>query len=530
MQVKTLSRKLPLSLTPFQIYGVLADKGSLSHTALLETAEAGTHNHQRSVVMLSAALKVRALSNTVTLSALNENGQEILKVIKDSKKVQEQYEISEQSQSVELKLAHHQSNEDEQVRLFEQTSVSVLQYLRDLLRSEDEIDNETSMLIGAFSYELVEQYESLPEVSKSEDDYCFYVADQLVIQNRDSQSAKIVVKGFADNAENTVRLGVQLDSIYQVLINTASSESLAFDETNKSSELSLNISDKEYYSYVEKAKERIIAGDIFQVVLARTFNISCANPYKAYGELRLSNPSPYMYFINFGEKQLFGASPESALKVTDKREVYLYPIAGTRKRAVDKFTGNINHDQDSRIEFELVEDPKENAEHMMLVDLARNDLAKIVKPASREITQLKKIVKYSHVQHMVSEIKGVLMPEIDSLIAYRACANMGTLTGAPKIKAMEIIRQQEREGRGYYGGAVCILNANDEFDSAIIIRSAVASEGIARITAGAGIVHDSEPHLEALETFNKAKAVIDACRRSQSGLTPDHSSESELLS
>jgi anthranilate synthase component 1 len=233
-----------------------------------------------------------------------------------------------------------------------------------------------------------------------------------------------------------------------------------------------------------------------------------------------------MYFINFGDKQLFGASPESALKVNTQREVYLYPIAGTRKRAIDSSTGSINHDLDSRIEFELVEDEKENAEHMMLVDLARNDLAKVVKPGTREITQLKRIVKYSHVQHMVSEIKGVLEPEVDSLIAYRACANMGTLTGAPKIKAMEIIREQEKEGRGYYGGAVCILNANDEFDSAIIIRSAVVSNGIAKITAGAGIVYDSEPQLEALETVNKAKAVIDACRH----LPSQYPNQSELLS
>lgn len=530
MQVKTLSRKLPLSLTPFQIYGLLADKGTVSHTALLETAEAGTHNHQRSVIMVSAALQIRALGNTVRLHSLNQNGQEILNVIKNSKELQEEYDVADKGQSVELTLMQQSSAEDEHTRLFEQTSVSILQYLRDLLKSSDDVDNETSMLIGAFSYELVEQYEALPEVSKSEDDYCFYVADQLVIQNQDSQSAKVVVKGFSDNADNTVRLGGQLDSIYQVLINTEASELLRFDDTSANSELSLNISDKEYYSYVEKAKERIVAGDIFQVVLARTFSISCDKPYKAYGKLRSSNPSPYMYFLNFGERQLFGASPESALKVTNKREVYLYPIAGTRKRSVDKLTGEINHDQDSRIEFELVEDPKENAEHMMLVDLARNDLAKIVKPASREITQLKKIVKYSHVQHMVSEIKGILLPEIDSLIAYRACANMGTLTGAPKIKAMEIIRHQEREGRGFYGGAVCMLNANDEFDSAIIIRSAVVSDGKARITAGAGIVHDSEPHLEALETLNKAKAVIDACRPSLAGFSANDLSQSELLS
>lgn len=512
MQVKTLSRKLPLSLNPFQIYGVLADKGQVSHTALLETAEAGTHEHQRSVMMVSAALQIKATGNKVTLSALNLNGQELLKSIESSDYLRKYFEMDSSEHSIELERREVEFVSDESQRLSQPTTVSILQYLRDLLKAEGSVDNETSMLIGAFSYELVEQYEDLPEIAKNQEDYCFYVADQLIVQHKESQSAKIVVKGFGDNADNTVRLGVELENIYETLVSQNSSELLSFDQVDENSTLSLSIPDNDYYQLVEKAKERIVKGDIFQVVLARTFNVSCSNAYKAYGKLRLTNPSPYMYFINFGDKELFGASPESALKVTKQREVYLYPIAGTRKRAIDPVTGSINHDLDSRVEFELIEDEKESAEHMMLVDLARNDLAKVVTPGSREVIQLKRIVKYSHVQHMVSEIKGVLRPDIDSLIAYRACANMGTLTGAPKIKAMEIIRENETSGRGYYGGAVCVLNANDEFDSAIIIRSAVVEEGVAKITAGAGIVHDSEPQLEALETVNKAKAVIDACR------------------
>lgn len=511
MQVKTLTRKLPLSLNPFQVYGVLADKGQVKHTALLETAEAGTHEHQRSVVMVSAALQIKALDNVVTLTALNPNGQELLKSIKSLEFLSQNFALNDKGQELELILDKNQSASNEAQRLSEATTVTVLQYLRDLLEANT-AENETSMLIGAFSYEVVEQYEKLPSIRKSQEDYCFYVADQLVIQHRESQSAKVVVKGFGNNAENTVRLGVELENIYEVLVSQQSNELLSFDEQQENSSIALNISDNEYYEFVDRAKERIVKGDIFQVVLARTFNVSCSNAYKAYGKLRLTNPSPYMYFLNFGDKELFGASPESALKVNKKREVYLYPIAGTRKRAIDELTGEINHDHDSRVEFELIEDKKESAEHMMLVDLARNDLAKVVVPGSREVIQLKRIVKYSHVQHMVSEIKGVLRPEIDSLVAYRACANMGTLTGAPKIKAMEIIREQESEGRGYYGGAVCVLNANDEFDSAIIIRSAVVSDGVAKISAGAGIVHDSEPNLEALETVNKAKAVIDACR------------------
>lgn len=512
MQVNTLSRKLPLSLNPYQAYGALTDNGDTENTALLETADAGTHNHQKSVIMLSAALKVVALDKSVELISLNSNGNALIQTLKSNHVLSDNFEVTASEHKMSLTLLAQPESSDESVRLTAITSVTVLQVIRDLLKANSESDNETSLLIGAFSYELVEQYEKLPSIDKTQEDYCFYVADQLIIQQRDSQSAKIVVKGFAENADNTVRLGVELDKIYQTLTNISSIKPLVFKTVEASSEFSVNISDSDYYRFVDTAKERIIEGDIFQVVLARTFSITCNNAYQAYGKLRISNPSPYMYYINFGDKELFGASPESALKVNRKREVFLYPIAGTRKRALDPTTGQVDREQDARVEFELIADDKEGAEHMMLVDLARNDLAKVVKAGSREITQLKHIVKYSHVQHMVSEVKGILQPSIDSLVAYRACANMGTLTGAPKIKAMQIIREQEASGRGYYGGAVCTLNANDEFDSAIIIRSAVVEEGIAKISAGAGVVHDSEPHLEALETLNKAKAVIDACR------------------
>ncbi|GAA0197541.1 anthranilate synthase component 1 [Kangiella japonica] len=515
MQVKTLSRKLPLSLNPYQAYGALTNNGNTEHTALLETAEAGTNNHQKSVIMLSAALKLTALDKSVELISLNSNGNALIGTLKSNNVLNDNFELTSSEGRLSLNLLPQLDSNDESVRLTEPTSVTVLQVIRDVLKTNNEPDNETSLLIGAFSYEVVEQYEKLPNIDKSQEDYCFYVADQLIIQQRDSQSAKIVVKGFAENADSTVRLGVELDRIYQTLTNTSSIKPLVFKSSNVNPELSVSVSDTDYYQLVETAKERIIEGDIFQVVLARTFSITCNNAYQAYGNLRTSNPSPYMYYINFGGKELFGASPESALKVNRKREVFLYPIAGTRKRMLDPVTGNVDHEQDARVEFELIADEKEGAEHMMLVDLARNDLAKVVNPGSREITQLKRIVKYSHVQHMVSEVKGILQPSIDSLVAYRACANMGTLTGAPKIKAMEIIREQETSGRGYYGGAVCTLNANDEFDSAIIIRSAVVEDGIAKISAGAGVVHDSEPQLEALETLNKAKAVIDACRANE---------------
>lgn len=528
MRVSTLTKKLPLSLLPCEVFGLLCDEGKTPHTGLLETAEPGTHQSKRSITMVSAAAVVEGIDGVVTIKSLNDNGKLFIKELAQLDVELEGFtrQDSEHSISYRLDKANQQAVLNESQRLVEPAICDVLTYITEQLDTENHSDNKSSCLIGAKSFDLIDQYEALPTVNKTTPDFKFYLADQLVIQEEDSHSAKIVVKGFGDNADNTIRVGVAIDRIESKLMTSLKSPSLSpvsapvsdvlFDSNN----FTVDISDQQFEAKVETIKQHIVAGDAFQVVLSRTFTTQCHDAFQAYQVLRKTNPGPYMYFINFGDSQLFGSSPESALKIFEGNKVSLYPIAGTRKRALSN-QGTINAEQDSKTEFELINDVKEGAEHMMLVDLARNDLAKIVKPATRRVTQLKSIVKYSNVMHMVSEAVGELRDSIRPMHAYRACANMGTLTGAPKFKAVEIIRNLEQKARGYYGGAVCIYNANQEFDSAIIIRSAVVSEGIASVSAGAGIVYDSVPKLEANETFHKAKAVLNACVLAEHNIRSD---------
>lgn len=280
----------------------------------------------------------------------------------------------------------------------------------------------------------------------------------------------------------------------------------------KDLEPQISINDREFCNVVDKLKTHIINGDIFQIVPSRSFFLPCQNSLEVYKELKRTNPSPYMFYMQDEDFILFGASPESALKYeTETNQVEIYPIAGTRRRGENP-DGSINHDLDSRIELELRLDTKENAEHMMLVDLARNDIARISKTGTRFLADLLKVDRYSHVMHLVSRVVGQLADDLDALHAYQACMNMGTLTGAPKIKAMQLISKVEQQTRGSYGGAVGYLNGYGDLDSCIVIRSAYVENGIAEIQAGAGVVLDSIPIAEADETITKAQAVISAIK------------------
>ncbi len=503
MQVKTLVKKLSLSLSPLEAYKRLSDNGRKPNTVLLETAEAVSHKHQKSIIGISSAVEVKAKDSKVIINALNNNGRAFIASF-DSSELNG-FEITSSEDSIELRLRQERSSYDEEKRLSQISTLFVLKEIKRQIKCNS-AEDETSYLLGAFSYDLVDQFEALKEIEKPEDDFVFYLADQLLIQTRDNNSAQIIIKGFGQNACNEIHLGLEMENV-QTLINSP----MAYQYKQiESSNVNVDVSDEKFMQQVKDAKEHIIKGDVFQVVLSRNYSIDCPEPLLAYENLRSSNPSPYMYFLNFADKQLFGASPESCLKLNSDKQISLYPIAGTRKRPI--IDNRINHARDALIEFELLDDAKESAEHMMLVDLARNDIARVAKNGTRKITQLKKIVKYSHVMHMVSEIKGTLKDTLDPLDAYRACANMGTLTGTPKIKAANIIRDFEQHGRGFYGGAVTAFNANDEFDSAIVIRSAVIKESVATITAGAGIVYESNPSAEAKETDNKAAAVISACQ------------------
>src|SRR6185503_19770916 len=254
---------------------------------------------------------------------------------------------------------------------------------------------------------------------------------------------------------------------------------------------------------VERAKEYIYAGDIFQVVPSHRWSgPSPVEAFSIYRGLRVVNPSPYMYFLEFDDFAIAGASPEPMLKVSGGH-AEVRPIAGTRPRAASP-------EEDLRVAGELLADEKERAEHVMLVDLGRNDLGRVCEFGTVEVESLMTIETYSHVMHIVSSVSGTLKPGCGAMDALRACLPAGTLSGAPKIRAMEIIDELEPVKRGFYGGAIGYLSYNGDLDTCIHIRTVVIKDGLAHVQAGAGTVADAKPEYEFAESEAKAKAVLRA--------------------
>jgi len=281
-------------------------------------------------------------------------------------------------------------------------------------------------------------------------------------------------------------------------------------------------SKKDFLAAVQRTREYIAAGDIFQAVLSQRLDLSTGmDTFQVYRSLRTVNPSPYMYFLRFTPDgplgstkrspadaiELAGSSPELLVRVHDRKVEYR-PIAGTRPRGSSE-------EEDQRLEHEMMHDEKERAEHVMLVDLGRNDVGRVSEFGSVKVDRLMYVERYSHVMHIVSTIEGKLRSDLTALDALRACFPAGTLSGAPKVRAMEIIEELEPSRRGTYGGAVLYADFSGNLDSCIAIRSLLTTKGKAYVQAGAGIVADSVPELEHQESLNKAQAVIRAIERSR---------------
>jgi anthranilate synthase component 1 len=264
-----------------------------------------------------------------------------------------------------------------------------------------------------------------------------------------------------------------------------------------------NMNRETYDEIVEKGKEYIVEGDIIQVVLSQRFQRrTTSHPFDIYRALRTVNPSPYMYYLDFGEFQVVGASPEMLVRVEDGKIDY-HPIAGTRRRGKTP-------EEDEALEQELLKDEKERAEHVMLLDLGRNDVGRVSKPGTVEVPQMLEIERYSHVMHLVSHVTGRLREDLTPFDVLRACFPAGTVSGAPKVRAMEIIAELERDRRGTYAGCVGYFDLAGNMDTAIAIRTMVVKDGVCHIQAGGGIVYDSQPHFEFGETENKAGALLRA--------------------
>lgn len=365
--------------------------------------------------------------------------------------------------------------------------------------------------VGYASYDVVSEVETT--VSQPEKnpvpvpEAVFMITDTLLVFDKVRHTIKIIVHANTkqipdldrcyDKALEEVRR-IKEKLRHPVTIPTPDIEDIIPDIN-----FSSNKTHAEYCEIVNKTKKYIFEGDIIQAVLSQRFSAEAdVSPLSVHRALRMLNPSPYMFLIQCDNFALVGASPEVMAKCID-REITVRPIAGTRKRGKTP-------EEDIALAKELLADPKECAEHIMLVDLARNDIGRIAETGSVKVEELMTIEKYSHVMHIVSDVKGILRKELDTDAVMRSTFPAGTLSGAPKVRAMQIISEFEKERRGPYGGAVAYYSFDGNFDSCITIRTAILKDKIAYIQAGGGLVADSIPENEFEETCNKAKAMMKA--------------------
>mgnify|MGYP001199198704 FL=1 len=364
--------------------------------------------------------------------------------------------------------------------------------------------------IGFFAYESAQYAESkiasLPgKDSKFEEhmpDIMLVKAEQLIVFDNLNDSTQII---FNANLENMSYDFAQskLDDIEKILTRHAESDVQEFNQITNSFEFKSNFTKEGYCDAVNTVKNYIAEGDVMQVVLAQDYSANFdKDPFNLYKAIRKLNPSPYMYFLDLDECQIVGASPEILVRLEDN-EINLRPLAGTRKRGE-------NPEEDKLNEDDLLNDPKEIAEHLMLIDLGRNDVGRVSEIGSVLVTDKMTIEKYSHVMHIVSNVMGKIASGLSYFDVLKATLPAGTLSGAPKIRAMEIINELEPSSRGIYGGAIGYIGWNGNMDTAIAIRTAVIKDKKIHVGAGAGVVADSIPENEWLECRQKSKVFMDA--------------------
>ena len=454
--------------TPLTIYSQISDK---SNTFLLESVEGGDKWSQYSIIGFNCSDTIKVTGNVIEL----KNGDEITSFSSDD-------------------------------------PLSEIQKITSSFKSAD-INNLPRFYggyVGFFAYESARYAEKkiadLPAKESKFQEHMpeiFLVkAEQLVVYDNFKNTAQVIFN--ADPSKHSYE--IVKNQINEMKASFSSASTLAeitFKDPKSLKHFESNFKKEEYLEAVNKIKNYIKEGDVFQVVLAQDFYSKFdLNPFDLYRAIRKLNPSPYMYFLDLEECQVVGSSPEILVRLENEK-LTLRPIAGTRKRGKDP-------EEDKQNEDDLLNDPKELAEHLMLIDLGRNDVGRVSEIGSVKVTDKMVIEKYSHVMHIVSNVVGTLSKDLDYLDALKASLPAGTLSGAPKIRAMEIINELEPSSRGIYGGAIGYISWNGNIDTAIAIRTAVIKDKMIHVGAGAGIVADSIPENEWLECIQKSKAFVDA--------------------
>ena len=512
-------------LAQLGLVDTVQDGSRPTNTVLLESADIASKQHLTTIAVLAASAQITCTGDTVTLKALDTtDGPQALKAVAQCLSSA----VTHQSDS-ELVLHLPSVAEDsaeEHARLRERSTMEPLRILTDQVVAHPHLP----LVAGAVAFDYLGTYESLPSVADGANtcpDYLFFNARIILVVDHPTGSCQLVGASL-DAAQLSAQMDALEAAINELPAQAPSAQQAATPAAQATPAASAHqqaaedtitayptMSDADFCELVAKMQQHIAIGDAYQVVPSRGFVIDCPQPLQTYRYLHDADPSPYMFYIATDDFELFGASPESSLLHSAKTgQVAIRPIAGTRPRGFAP-DGSIDHELDIRLELELRSDAKEVAEHVMLVDLARNDVARISAPGTRKVTQLLRVDRYSRVMHLVSEVTGQLASDLHPLDAFRASMTMGTLTGAPKLRAAELIRQYEGTRRGSYGGAVGYLRGDGELDTCIVIRSAFARGGKAIVQAGAGVVSDSVPQREADETAHKASNVLRAIAAAQ---------------
>ena len=398
-----------------------------------------------------------------------------------------------------------------------------LEFLRDKLAAyrpavapDLELPRFVGGAVGVVGYDWVRFVEDIPNSNPDTvglPDLAFVLPEVVVVYDNIKHTALIVKHVYlrdgddvpARYAETTRQVDAVVDQLRAAL---PPEERRA--PARQEMEVERNMSREDFHEIVKRAKEHVEAGDIFQVVLAQQFSVPLqVDPFTIYRQLRAINPSPYLFYVRTEGAVLIGSSPEILVRLENDR-IDVRPIAGTRRRGRDA-------DDEARMEEELRTDPKEIAEHVMLVDLGRNDVGRVAETGTVDVNEFALVEKYSHVMHTVSNVQGKLRPGLDWLDVLRATFPAGTLSGAPKVRAMQLIDELETVRRGVYGGCVGYVDYSGNMDMAITIRTAVVKDGRVTFLAGAGVVADSDPELEFKETINKARAVVQAIDLAREG-------------
>lgn len=490
---RALTRRLDSGADRLALYAALTEGGARRDTLLVETLEGA------SLLLERAAVRVECRGQDVGVTAVGPNGRTVLTALARTFADR----IADRGADRLVLRFERPAGDDAAARLLAPSPFDVLRALSTGLRNDSPEEPFTIALLGIVAFDHVEMFEQLPVAATDPSgvpDFIFWLAESLVVFEP-GLAPRIVCTAFDPEGQ-----GAAAGRLAEISERCRSVAPLSVPPAVTGASGEPDLSDEQFAELVLAMKEHVLAGDVYQIVPSRGFRAPCADPLAAFAAARAIDRSPYMFFVAAPDFTLFGTSPETSVRVRrqdEGLEVEIKPIAGTRPRGADD-------DEDDRFEAELRLDTKEMAEHMMLVDLARNDVARVARPGTRRVHKLMTVERYARVMHLVSSVKGLLREGHDALHALIAGLNVGTLSGAPKLRATQLIREAEGRRRGAYGGAIGWLSGEGVLDTGVIIRSALVRDGIAEVRAGAGVVYDSDPVAEADETRRKASAILSA--------------------